>query len=253
MRFRPFSEGVDVKSRGYSRSLQRAICDFGADHAFGRANTKLEEHYGIVVPTSAVRSITEGHARQIGELDTLHQSSSTQADVVIGECDGSMLPIVETYLPKEKEAPQDRRKNKTLYWKEARLSLAHAQGSKTPCFAGTMKSVEVAGKQLLSCVEQAGAHAKTQVHCVGDGACWIANQVEEQFGANGTYLIDFYHLCEYLSAAAKSCAPDGHERWLKEQKAKMKLSDYPAVLRALMPYLEAQEVPDSEAPVRACH
>ena len=63
----------------------------------------------------------------------------------------------------------------------------------TPFFAGTMDSVTIAGQQLLCCVQQAGATEKSRVHCVGDGAQWIANQVEEKFGANGTYLIDFYN------------------------------------------------------------
>jgi hypothetical protein len=47
------------------------------------------------------------------------------------------------------------------------------------------------------------------VHCVGDGARWIANQVEEKFGSNGTYLIDFYHLCQELPLTI-GCANNAH-------------------------------------------
>ncbi len=253
MRFRPFSEGVDVKARSYSRALERIICDFGADHAFGQVNMKLQEHYGIVVPTSAARTITEKHAKKISGKADLRIRNNPDADLVIGECDGSMLPIVETSLPENSDAPQDRRKTKKLFWKEARLSMAHAHGSNSLCFAGTMESVAVAGQQLLSCVEQAGAHKKTQVHCVGDGASWIANQVEEQFGSNGTYLIDFYHLCEYLSAAAKTCASNDEKGWLKQQKAALKLSDWSTVLSMLHSHIEEPDIPDKDAPVRACY
>jgi hypothetical protein len=35
------------------------MTDFGADEAFAGAAAKLKEHYGIVVPVSAVRGITE--------------------------------------------------------------------------------------------------------------------------------------------------------------------------------------------------
>lgn len=250
---RPFSESAQVAHRHYSRALQRVICDFGSDHAFGQVNKKLEEHYHISLPESAARTITEHHARQISLKENLSKPKGVKADVVIGESDGSMIPIVETSFPKDKQSSQDKRRYKKLYWKEARLSMAHAKGSVTPSFAGTLDSVETAGKQLLWCVERAGAHAHTQVHCVGDGARWIANQVEEQFGANGRYLIDFYHLCEYLSSAAKSCCPDNHEHWLEEQKAHMKCSNQMAVLQSLRPHLEAQQVPDNEAPVRACY
>jgi hypothetical protein len=147
----------------------------------------------------------------------------------------------------------DRRKKRTLYWKEARLSLAHAKGSTTPCFAGTLESVDVAGEQLVTCVNRAGAHAKTEVHCVGDGAPWIANQVEEKFGARGHYLIDFYHLCEYLSAAATSCAPGDEKTWMVRQKKAMKENRSSEVLLSLRPYLEPPDVEDSQAPVRACY
>jgi Uncharacterised protein family (UPF0236) len=166
-----------------------------------------------------------------------------------------MIPIVETYDSDEglSDKSSYRRKNKRLFWKEARLSLAHAKGSMTPVFSGTMESVEVAGQQLLSCVHVAGATDKTKVHCVGDGARWIAKQVEEQFGSNGTYLIDFYHLCEYLSVAAPYCTSGNKEDWLKTQKDALKESKYLNVLNALQPYVEPSTTEDSQAPVRACH
>jgi len=37
------------------------MTDFGADHSFMAATAKLKEHYGIAVPASAVRDITEDH------------------------------------------------------------------------------------------------------------------------------------------------------------------------------------------------
>lgn len=243
--------------RSYSQSLQRAISDFGADHAFGKVNKKLKEHYGITVPNSSARTITEHHAQEITRSeDKFNSPPNLEVSTVIGECDGSMIPIVEMYVPEKKadtqDASVDRRKHKRLFWKEARLSLAHAKGSATPFFAGTMDSVEIAGQQLLSCVQQAGATENTHVHCVGDGARWIANQVEEKFGSNGTYLIDFYHLCEYLASAAPHCT-DNIDSWLKIQKDALKLSQYSSVLCALQPYLEASTVEASQAPVRACY
>lgn len=253
-RFRPFSESVGVSAHSYSRCLQRVICDFGSDHSFGTVNKKLQEHYGITVSSSAPRTITEHHALEISNLgESIGLPQNSPVDVVIGESDGSMIPIVETCVPESLGKPRDRRKNKRLFWKEARLSMAHGKGSATPIFAGTMGSVEVAGQQLLACVNAAGATEKTKVHCVGDGARWIASQVEEKFGSNGTYLIDFYHLCEYLSAAALSCAPSNKENWLKTQKETLKSGEYSSVLHALRPHLEPNTIEDSQAPVRACH
>jgi hypothetical protein len=132
--------------------------------------------------------------------------------------------------------------------------MAHANGSMTPVFAGTMDSVEIAGQQLVSCVHYSGATENTQIHCVGDGARWIANQVEEKFGSNAKYLIDFYHLCEYLCAAVPYCSSHGDsDSWLKKQKNALKSNQHASVLRALQPYLEAKTVEDAQAPVRACY
>ena len=109
---------------------------------------------------------------------------------IVVETDGGMVPIVEPDA-----AQEDKRKGKTLSWREAKISLAHAEGSRTPVYAGTIEGgVEIAGQQLLNCAVRAGFGANSRVHAVGDDAPWIVGQVEEQFGARGTYLIDFYHV-----------------------------------------------------------
>src|ERR1700684_3072390 len=111
-----------------------------------------------------------------------------------------MIPIVTP-----DETQKDKRKGKTLSWREAKLCLAHPKGSRTPVYAGTIEGgVETAGRQLFACAVRCGFGATSHVHAVGDGAPWIVGQVEEQFGAQASYLIDFYHVCEYLSAAANA-------------------------------------------------
>ena len=69
-RIRPFSEAAGIYTRSYSRTLQRIVCDFGADHSFGAVNHKLKEHYAITLPTSAARKITALHAAGITKLAT---------------------------------------------------------------------------------------------------------------------------------------------------------------------------------------
>ena len=64
-RFRPFSQSAEVTCRGCSLTLQLAVTDFGADHSFGRVPDKLQEHYGITLPTSTVRNLTETHAQNM--------------------------------------------------------------------------------------------------------------------------------------------------------------------------------------------
>lgn len=56
-----------MRCRGYSRPLQRRITDFGADVSFNRIPEKLHEHYGITIPYSQIRNITERHAEAVKE------------------------------------------------------------------------------------------------------------------------------------------------------------------------------------------
>jgi len=215
----------------------------------------MREHYGIDIPTSATLRITEQHACIIEQQQEDPLNAETQKrpqQQVIAETDGCFIQIVQTGLDDDNHKG-DGRKKRVLGYREARLSLAHAQGSIDIHYAGTFQSVRIAGRQLGGCVRRVGKDQHTQVHCVGDGAPWIANQVEEQFGANGSYLIDFYHLCEYLSAAAPSCCLGQEKAWMEKQKALLKDSQVKKVLLALQSFIEPSKIPDEEAPVRACH
>ena len=204
---RPFLRSAKVIPRGCSRALQRAITDFAADQPFAQVRMKLQEHYGFEIGESTIQRIALGHAKNIFEasrvIPVFPETPGKHKDI-IAQTDGGMVPIVE---PDARQ--KDKRKGKTLSWREAKISLAHAKGSTTPVYAGAIEGgVETAGRQLLECAVRAGFGANSRVHAVGDGAPWIVGQVEEQFGAQGSYLIDFYHVCEYLSDAAKAIAPE---------------------------------------------
>lgn len=247
---RPFLLSAEVSPRSCSRPLQRAMTDFGADHGFGQVPKKLQEHYGITMAVSTVRKITEGHGAQMQEQQarTARAISTPGCSQQVGEIDGSMVPIVTIGA----EAG-DKRKQKTLQWQEARLVLVRAQGSVTPKFAATFGgSVEESGDALLSCAVAAGFGTTTQVHGVGDGAVWIAEQFAATFGPQASYLVDFYHVCDYLAEAAKTCAPAAPHAWMETQKGRLKNNDGPGVLTQLRDSLEAEEVANDHAPVRAC-
>lgn len=247
---RPFLLSAEVSTRSCSRPLQRAMTDFGADHGFGQVPQKLQEHYGITIAVSTVRKITEGHGAQMLEHQerTVRPVSTPGCPQQIGEIDGSMVPIVTIGA----EAG-DKRKQKTLQWPEARLVLVHAQGSVTPKFAATFgSSVEESGDALLSCAVAAGFGTTTQVHGVGDGAVWIAEQFAATFGPQASYLVDFYPVCDYLAEASKICAPDAPHAWMETQKQLLKNNEGTEVLNQLTDYVEAEEGANAQAPVRAC-
>lgn len=254
---RPFVLGAKVSPLGCSRPLQRAIVDFAADQPFAQARAKLLEHYGVRIGESTIQRITLGHAAtmfETGRTGVASPSGPGASKPIIVETDGGMIPIVET-----NRAAKDKRKGKTLSWREVKLSLAHAQGrvkgNVTPVYAGSIEGgVAAAGRQLLACAVRAGFGTRSLVNAVGDGAPWIVGQVEAQFGGQARYLIDFYHVYERLSATA-GIVPDATARkaWIETQKTALKSGRLDVVLRALAAHCEAPEVKDEQAPVRCCH
>ena len=254
---RPFSAVAEVHCRGYSLPLQRVLADFGADVPFGQIPSKMQEHHGINVPVSSAQAITEQHAQtvlktQLSELTTeIPQSDGVECLIV--EMDGSMIPIVTTQAVEFEGERVDRRTTRQIRWQEARLKLSRTPEQDCPIFGATLGTTDEAGEQLVASAIRAGVGQQTYVHGVGDGAVWIADQVNKRFGEPGRYLLDFYHLCEYLAAASSVCAPDGSNAWMEQQKRRLKRNHVAAVLKALYPYREPNSVPDKTAPVRSAY
>jgi hypothetical protein len=246
---RPFVRRARVSCRGYSLGLQRVVTDFGADVSFARVPEKVREHYGIEVSASTVRVITEGHAAALeSECEVSVKLPLGGVTRLLTEMDGSMVPTVQMA-----EDKGDKRHQRKVSWTEARLCLAGVPESVSRKYAATMGSVEEAGRRWKTCVVQAGGGRATRLHCVGDAASWIESQAERQFGSQASYLVDFYHVSEYLAKAAVVVAAKSARAWLHTQQARLKKNQVAEVLAELLPHCEAAALPEAEAPVRVCH
>ena len=96
---------------------------------------------------------------------------------------------------------------------------------------GTLENVSLLWRQTA---QRCGLDERSWVHGVEDGAPWIVEKFKENFGAQGKYLIDFYHVSEYLAAAALPIAgPVKASRWLKKQKSRLMTGQARKVLRSL--------------------
>ena len=74
---------------------------------------------------------------------------------------------------------------------------------------------------------------------------------QENFGAQGRYLLDFYHVSEYLAAAAQVIKPKHPQRWRQRQQGRLLENKVAGVLRALQAHREA--APAAEQPVNAAY
>lgn len=241
---RPFCQRAGVQPRGYSRPLQRVLADFGAEASFARAAERVREHYQIDVPSSAVRKQTLCHGRKMSGLALKHKGPLPRQ--IITEMDGSMVPVMQP------GSGPDARKDKTLLWREARLCMARGVDQAQGVYGATMGSADIASGLWRETALQAGLHDQAFVHGVGDGAPWIVDKFGENFVQQGRYLIDYYHVSEYLAAAAPTVAAKGKEQsWRHRQQGRLLNNQSQKVLRSMDPHQESASA--AETPVRdAC-
>ena len=247
---RPLPKRLGVSSRGKSRRLQRTLTDFGCEHSFARAVQSLREHYGFELGASAIRKATLTHASRAKEqLEKEYEQPfrilpAVQEEHVIAEVDGTMICTVE---------PGPRKGKRPRQGKEMRLVAAQAKGSVRTVYAATFGSVAETGRRWGHCAKQAGWGLNSRIHVVADGAEWIRLQSQEVFGEQGHLLCDFFHVSEYLGAAAPVCAASQPDRWRRTQQKRLRRGAAQKVIETLADRLEPPDVPDEVAPVRSGH
>lgn len=247
---RPLPARLGVTPRGRSRRLERVLSDFGCEHSFARAADSVLEHYGFAIGTSAVRDATLAHAQRArARLEEQYAESfrvlpAAGAAHVIAEADGTMICTVE---------PGRRKGGRPRQWKEMRLVAAQARDSATTVYGATFGSVEETGRRWGHAARQAGRGLDSRVHAVGDGAGWVQLQSREVFGEQGRFLCDFFHVSEYLAAAAPACRPGRPDEWRHTQQRRLKAGAASKVIAALAEHLEPEAAAEEHAPVRRCH
>lgn len=240
-----------MTARGKSGRLQRILSDFGAEHSFRQCGQRLKEHYGFELNATAVRDATLQQAgRAARELEAHYGENfrvlpKTGPEYIVAQADGTMICTV----------PAGRKRNQTRprEWKEMRLSAARAHGRVETTYAAGFLTVEETGRRWAHCARDAGWSLSARLHVVADGAEWIRLQCQEAFGDQAELLIDFFHVSEYLAAAAESCRPKAPRTWLHTQQQRLRRGRADQVLESLAACLEPATIADEEAPVRSAH
>jgi hypothetical protein len=247
---RPFARRIGVQHGTLSRRLQRIVTDFGADDSFDNAAAKVEEHYGFKICSSSVRKCILASARKAAKLlekqyaQYYRDPPEQGAQSVVAQLDGSMIRTLKAG-PRKAKRPR--------LWREVRLCAALVKGKVEALYAATFADVDAVGQRWGHCAKQAGRCLASRIHGLGDGADWIALQFDKIFGESGRFMCDFFHVVEYLGAAAPLCRPGNPEGWRHTQCRRLKRGDQRAVLKELRAHLEPESTPSEEAPVRAAH
>jgi hypothetical protein len=216
--------------------------------SFQASERRIQEHYGFHLPLSAVASTTRRHAEAIAkqqdQREGAHKLPEKGVETLIAQADGCFMRIVST-----SEKKTDRRKTRSVDFNEVRLCAASAQGSSKTYYDATFEQVRKIAGIWSFAAKDAGMGLETKVHVVADGAPWIQIEGRSAFGKQGTFLIDLYHVLEYLHKAAPACSATP-ERWLRTQKKRLKTGHAPKVIAELKKHMEPETMMDADAPVR---
>lgn len=224
-------QGIGVSRRGRSVRLERAYTDFGCEHSFGHAASRVLEHYGFAIDSSAMRQATLAQAqRATKRLEQQYQEPvrilpSLGAEPVVAETDGTMSCTL---------APGKRPRA----WKEIRLTAAQAQGNEPTFYAATFGAVDEVGRRWGHCARSAGGGVEQPDSRRGrwSGVDSVADAPGVR--APGQLLGDFDHVSEYWGVAAPACRASAPDRGHRTQQARLKRGALEKVVAALAPHLE---------------
>lgn len=250
---RPLCARLALRPGGYSRGLEEAVVDFGAEDSFALAAERLSRHHPVKLCANTVRAITLQHAEALAQRQQakgcLGALPAQGAEQLIAEADGTMLPVVDLAVGSAKVP--DRRRTRRIRWMEMRLCAVRRADEVQPRYGCDATSVESLGYRWSHCAGEAGWGLNSRLHVVSDGAAWIARQQQACFGQQATHLLDLYHVMEYLAAAQKAHAPwqEPRRRWLQTQKRRLCKGQSKKVIAQLAPHLEP-ETEGADTPIR---
>lgn len=154
------------------------------------------------------------------------ETNAEAARVIIAQIDGSMVPIVYYGELTQEDKKAGLKRHRECHWKEFRLCCTSLPDSSSKYYGVVVGTPFEAGCMMYQTCSHLGLNDATHIHGVADGATWIAEQYEEQFGMNHEFYLDFYHASEYLSAAAKNITAEDLEgqstkQWLLSRNTRL--------------------------------
>ena len=207
---RPFSEVTGISSGHFSLKIQRIVTDFSINNNFRDVSKKLKEHYGLNIGTTSIMNILYN---QVGSYSKDFYDSLilygkvTEALVLEIQIDGVFIPIA--IYNKAKSIGEDKRV-KLIYREVKHVGVIKPGKIKGLNFAviTPKDNIKEFSQDILKILKLSGFTKNTEVFGLADGAVWIENLLKDNIFTENTfhYLIDFFHLAEYIHDAVKTLA-----------------------------------------------
>ncbi len=253
----PLDRHLGIEGTKVTPGAASIIADIVKDDSCERTSRKLRNTAGISLGSSSIHRWVQGISVSLGRFE--------REEVALGEPPSARcyLSIDGTGVPVRKEETAGiagRQEDGSSKTREARAVPVYTADGRHPktgapkkdagsdirsglidsAAAGTGSSAGTGfGRRLEREAERGGLFAAKELVVISDGADWIRNVCEELFcGRPVTYVLDFFHLSEYVSDALKTIIPDAAERKqrLEADKARLKDNQASGVMEDLRPH-----------------
>lgn len=202
---------LGVEGKRYTQTLQKHACRLAAETSFASTSQLLHELLGTDLCPETVRTLVEGHGKQMARFqaqDTASEKAFQEAaGVVEFTTDAGKVNTREEGWKDLKIAVISKREagepTTPERWKTQRLPAATV----VLAFAmiATAKEFRKSWRPRL---RRLGVTCLASVHVLADGAGWIWKAVQRSL-TGCVQTLDFFHACQYLSKCSERIFGEG--------------------------------------------
>jgi hypothetical protein len=246
----PYDSLLGLDAGTTTRQVRIWACWLGAQLPFAQAATTMEllTRVSISAATMERISVCAGASLRQAEQEKARQHQEerlpdqrwqgSRPRRLYVSMDGTMVPVREDW---KKDGSQG---DLVCRWAECKTGVVYETEQdqsgrdarvKRSAYTATLGSVEHFEPLLGTLAHRNGHHQTKEMVVVADGAPWIWNVAGRQF-PKAVQIIDFWHVCEHISAVAD--ARFGKEsvlgrEWQNERKKQLKTDQVETVVRAI--------------------
>lgn len=233
----PGDEQLDVANSSRSPGIRRQTARLGAKETFQEVSEDMRELAGINLCRKEAERITEKEGTRMEAWMTRERAKYRSSnppvpllrhpiDTLYIELDGTGIPMA----PKELVGRKGKQQDGSAKTREAKVGCIFTQTTldetgkpvRDPASTSYVGAIEPAaefGERLYTESVRRGLYQAKRVIVIGDGAEWVKNIAQTQFG-NAQFIIDFYHAAEHIGDLARALftrnvdeAKDWREHW----------------------------------------
>jgi hypothetical protein len=207
---RPFSKYYNINDSYITARLKLLVMDLLLSNSYENTAKKMSIHHGVLLGKSQVKRILREEEKELNNFLLMLEKDNkiiNFSDMIL-QIDG----FSTRFLIHDKKIPIGKEGRYTTGLKEIKHAIIRTQGSITPKhsikqYIDTQYTREAYKEELERLLKSNGLSKKSRVFVLADGAPWIKKIIDYLFMNKKNkhyFLIDWYHLSEYINNAVKN-------------------------------------------------